>query len=286
MTIRWVDPRDYYEKQNLAGALRDAHEVIRGIHERLFDPLMRQEEVQIAFEVLCDLREGSTRQAFGGVIALEPRYRRPEFWERDRPTANALRYVCWLTTAAEVAHRDCRYAQAVVYTTSAFNLLAEAAGGFEQLIRLVASSKRNPLAEAAVAVNAIRVSALRRASYSQAAKDWFRSITADILPAYLASGCVYPRSHAFGTQGLFDQAELGIPVHCDDLYDLSTFTRGTTARALATAPMVEMEHWRALGDVDAAKREATRARAALEDFGLFRHVEMAERFGYFDFAQA
>jgi hypothetical protein len=184
---------------------------------------------------------------------------------------------------AEVAHRCQRYAEAVILTSTAFDILEEAAEGSDALIRLVASSRAHPLAGATTAVYAIRVAALRRARYLTKGKDHMRERTKAIVPAYLASGRTDPRSHAFATQVLFDQVEQGNHEHLADLRSISNATRGSSRRSWTTEPLVAMEHNRALGDIPAAKRAAQEAEDRIRSFGLWRHLEVVTRYGYLSF---
>lgn len=287
MSLTWVSEDDYFEAQNIPRAVRDAFTVVEALLAGEIDPLLRQSEIQIALEVHCDATGGDPALAFQAVLAALPRYRRPpEPWETDSRIANAVRMACGLTLAAEVAHRVERYAQAVVFTSTALDVLEEAAEvevgreGVEALATLVASSKRNPLGEAATAVYAIRSPALRRARYSVHTKQWFRERTAKILPAYLASGRADPRGHACSTQGFFEHVELGMDDYLDELRIHSDETRSGSARGRATAPLVAMEYFRAKGDLAAAKREAKKAVERLEALGLWRHLERVAQYGY------
>ena len=287
--VRFVRPADYLEAEKVSCAVECAHSVATGLINHWIDPLMRLEEIQLALEVLCDAPHGDPALALWAIESVEGRFRRPELWESDNLAANAVRYACWATMMAEVAHRNGRYPAAVIYTSSGFDALEHAAsdrlGGRldrrQALARVVASSHRSSLAGAAVALDGIRTAALRRAAYDEPAKDWFRSRTELLLPAAIASGQTYPRSHSFSTQRLFEQVELQAMEHLEVLREISDATRGGSKRSWATAPLVEMEHFRALGRIDAAKQAAAsaveRATAATRRCAVERVERLAGR---------
>jgi hypothetical protein len=278
--IDYVDPEDFYNARNLNRALQSAESVARALIAGETDPIMRQGEMQLALEVLCDAPGGDTARAYEVVVAIEARYRRPEMWESDGPTADRLRIACWLALAAEVAHRDGRYRQAVVHCQTAFRYLDEAAGSRKELMRRVGSSKSDSVAEAATAVFAIWLAALRRASYPPIVKSQFRSGAPELLGPIMASGQVYPRTHALATQALFDAAEEGEIEGLEELRQISDATRPDSLRASATAPLVSMEFARAQGMSDVAEREGERAAELITAFGLPRHLERIAEFDY------
>jgi hypothetical protein len=282
---------DYLEAENIARAVECAHSVATGLINRWIDPLVWRPEVQLALEVLCDAPGGDPALALWGIKSVEGRFRRPELWEPDNPASNAVRYACGATMIAEVAHRNGRYPEAVLYTAGALDMLEHAAadrvGGRvdrrEALAKVVASSGRSSLAAATIAVDGIRSAALRRAGFGEETKEWMRSRTELLLPASIASGQTYPRSHSFATQRLFEQVELQVIDHIEDLREMSDATRGPSKRSWATAPLVEMEHFRALGQIAAAKRAAQAAIERIRAFGLERHFAMINRYGYVSF---
>jgi hypothetical protein len=277
---RWVREEDYFDAGDVPKAVGDAYTVVNALGRREIDPILRKREIEVALEVVCDGPNGNPALAFRALMNAQPRYRNPERWEREDRISRATRPACGLTLTAEVAHRAERYPQAVVFSLTALGLLEEAAGGRDSLLKLVASSKSHRLAEAATAVGAIYIPALRRAGYPPQAKEDLRKRIAPYLPAYLASGRIDGRSHAFTTQNLFDQVERQREDLLDELRAASDQTRGNSVRAQATAPLVTMEHAKALGDLTAAKREAARAMSGLQAFGLERHIKRVEQFRY------
>jgi hypothetical protein len=254
--------------------------VIERLVRREIDPIMRHEEIVRAFEVLCDAPGGDPAKAFRAVLGIQDRYRRPERWEAQNPSSDAIRIACGITLAAEVAHRCERYRQAVVFCLTAFGYLETAAGGSRNLTRLVASARPGALAEAATAVRGIWPAPLRRASYPPQAKAELRRRAPDLVPALLASDRVYPRTHAFATQEFFDRVELADERDLDRLFALSNETRADNLRSWATAPLVSLEYARARGDQDAVIRESALARERIEAFALPRHLDRVTRFGY------
>jgi hypothetical protein len=282
--IDWVIASDFLEAENLPRALRCAHSVVDALQAGQIDPLLRQEEILLAYEVLCDAPAGEPAKAYRAVTETEERYRQPERWESDSQLANATRRACWLALAGEIAHRDGRYRQAVVHCIAGFGVLEAAAGGEDKLLKLVASSKPGPLGEAATALGACWPGAMRRATYLPEAKEALQRKIPHILPAILVSGAHYPRTHAFATQTLFEQVELEIPDSLDDLRAISDQTRGSSLRSRVTAPLVAMEYERGMGSLEEAKREARKALEGLEGFGLERHLERMDQYGYLAFA--
>jgi hypothetical protein len=274
------DPSDYLDGENTPRAVEWARSTGSGLLSGVVDPVVWWDEVELALEILCDAAKGDPALAFWAIKSAEVRFRRPELWESDNLTNNAVRYARWATLTAEVAHRNERYKEAVVLTSAALDKLEAAAGGRDELLRLIASSKEHPLACAATAADAIRTAALRRASYCADNKEWLRARTAPMLPAAIASGRVDHRTHAFSTQRLFEQVELQRIDYVDDLRQISDATRGSSKRSLATAPLVEMEHCRAHGHRRAAKRAAATAARRIEDFRLHRHKRTIDRYGY------
>jgi len=258
---------------------------------RWTDPLTWLEEVQLALEVLCDAPHGDPPLALWAIKSVEDRFRRPELWEANNLASNAVRYACWSTMIAEVAHRNERYPEAVVRSSVGFDALEYAAAarlggrldGREALAKIVASSKPSSLAGAAIALDAIRAASLRRAPYDGECKEFMRTRTELLLPASLASGNVYPRTHAFSTQRLFEQVELQVIDHVDELKGISDDTRGSSKRSWTTAPLADMEHFRALGNIAAAKQAAQVAVERIRAFGLERHFAMINRYGYVAF---
>lgn len=279
----WVDPNDYYEGLNIARAVRHARSVGNGMLAGLVDPIVWHDEVVLAFEVLCDAPGGDPGLALRAVKAVERRFRTPEKWEVDDEMTNAARFACWATLIAEVAHRNGRYREAVVLTSAALDKLEEAAGGPARLLRLLASEKGGRLAAAATAVYAIRIAALRRADYAAPTDRFIRARTEGVVQAFLASGRNDSRSHAFATQVLFDELEAGNDKHLDELREVSDGTRPGSLRARTTEPLVEMEVNRAAGQIEAARKAADMARVRIEDFGLWRHLAMLERYGFLAF---
>jgi hypothetical protein len=280
---QWVDPADYYDGLDIPGAVRAARSVAKGMLDGWVDPVVWLDEVKVAMEVLCDAADGDPSLALKAVKAIEYRFRTPQEWELDNRQANAARYACWATLIAEVAHRNKRYREAVVLTSSALDKVEEAAEGPEKLVERVASSKSDQLAKAVTAVCAIRIPALRRARYPLVTEDFIRKRTAGYIPAYLASGRIDPRSHAFSTQILFDEVEHENYDRLPVLRQISDETRGSSLRSRTTEPLVAMECHRALGDIPAAKLAAAEAEERIRSFGLWRHLGVMAEYGYLEF---
>jgi hypothetical protein len=281
----WVSGEDYREGRNISREIRRALQVAQGMMEGLVDPVVWREEVELALEVLCDAVPGGPKLAHRAIKGVEYRFLHPLEWEEpDSWTSRAVLFACGATMIAEVAHRAGRCREAVLYTSSALDKLEAVAGGPAALHKLIARSKGHRLAGPAVAVEAIRGPAIRRAALPPEAKVFLRSRTEGIVPAYLASGRLYCRTHAFSTQKLFEQLELERPEHIDMLLSVSQETRGSSMRSFATAPLVTMEYRKAQGDVAAAKRAARQALELIRDFGLYRHLEVITRYGYVSFA--
>lgn len=279
----WVDPVDYFDGRNVPLAVRRSVGVANGLMSGLIDPIVWGAEVRIAMEILCDAPGGDPLLALKAVKAVEGRFRRPTDWESDQPIENAERFACWATLIAEVAHRNGRYAEAVVITSAALDRLEDAAGGWPSLLGLAATPGGDPLARALTAVVAIRLAALRRARYPEEVKDRMRERTSGFVSAYLSSGRIDLRTHAFATQALFDEIERGAHDHVDDLRALSDETRGASIRSRATEPLVAMECLRLHGDISAAREAAAEAQRRLRAFGLWRHLEMVQQYGYLAF---
>jgi hypothetical protein len=228
-------------------------------------------------------------------MLAQPDLRRAEHWEANGPLARALTRACDQTIMAEVAHRCKRYRQAVVWAESAMGVLQDAAsqrGDEASLLRKVASSKRNGVAAAVNAVISIWMPALRRAAYPPQVMEHYHSRLEPFISAVLASGQIYSRSDAFGSQGLFFEAERlrGLKEvderqlqRVADLREIAQATRGSSKRALATAPLVEMEYLRVRGDMTAAREQATIAGKRMIDFGLPRHLERMTEYQYLSF---
>lgn len=278
--IDYVDPEDFHNGRDLSRALQSAESVARALIAGETDPIMRQAEMQLALEVLCDAPGGDTAQAYLVVIAIERRYREPEMWEADGPAAHHLRIACWLALAAEVAHRDGRYRQAVVHCQTAFGYLDRAGGSRQELMKRAGSSKSDVVAEAATAVLAIWFAALRRATYPPLVKAQIRGSAPDLLGPIIASGQTYPRTHALATQALFDAVERGEFEDLEELRELADATRPDSLRSRATAPLVEMEVARAQGMSELADEQGRRAAAAIAAFGLPRHQARIAEFDY------
>jgi hypothetical protein len=291
--VEFVDERDYREGKNVPRSVERAFDVVRAAGNREIDWVMRRAEIELACEVLCDAPGGDPATAFKAIMAAQPHLRQPQRWEKDDEATRAVRRACDFVLMAEVAHRNGRYKQAVVWAQAALQGLESAAWDRRSLLRLVASSKRHPLAAATTAVIGIYTPALRRATYPDQAKAAFRSDIAPFVPAYLASGRIDSRSHALGTQELFRESELmrapearaegWISPHLEALFDLAERTRGKSKRSLATAPLVAMERLRALDAIEGARAAAAVARERLIEFGLPRHLQMVDAYGYLDF---
>jgi hypothetical protein len=101
-----------------------------------------------------------------------------------------------------------------------------------------------------------------------------------VVAAYLASGRIDPRSHAFSTQAFFDEVEHEKDEHLPLLRQVSDETRNGSLRERTTEPLVAMEHHRALGNVSDAKREAEEAERRLKEFGLPRHLAVLDERGH------
>jgi hypothetical protein len=281
--IEWVSKRDYCEAEDIPRAEQRARTIAEAMLNGWIDPLAWREEIELALEVLCDGPGGDPSLALEAIKAVEHRFLRPAAGESESRLHNAARFACGATMIAEVAHRNGRCPEAVLYTSSALDRLETAAGGRDALLKLIASPQGHPLARASTAVYAIRVAALRRADYLPAHKDFLRARSEGVVAAYLASGRIDPRSHAFATQVLFEQVELGNMEHLDLLLSISSETRSSTKRAWTTEPLVQMEYRRALGDIEGAKLAAKLAAERIRDFGLVRHLEVIAQYRYLAF---
>ena len=278
-----MSERDYCEAEDVPRAERRARAIADAMLNGWIDPLRWQDEVALALEVLCDAPGGDPSLALEAIKATEHRFLRPARPESDSRLNNAVRFACGATMIAEVAHRNERCPEAVLYTSSALDRLEAAAGGRDGLLKLIASPQAHPIAQAATAVYAIRVAALRRADYLPVHKEFLRARSEGVVAAYLASGRVDPRSHAFATQVLFEQVELENMEHLHLLLSISSETRGSTKRAWTTEPLVQMEYRRALGDIEGAKLAAKHAAERIRDFGLVRHLGVIARYRYLAF---
>jgi hypothetical protein len=293
--VEFVLERDYVDGENVPRALQAAFETFRALRRREINWSLRREEIEVALEVLCDARGGNPSFAYRTIMLIQPDLRQRERWEADDPVSRAVRRACDLTIMAEVAHRCERYRQAVIWSQVALGeLIAASPRGTEaSLLKTVASTKPNQLAAATTAVTGIWPASLRRATLpAQLKADHHRRLDR-FFSAILASGQTYSRSHAFGTQGSFLAAERfhqasgssdELISTLAELREVSVETRGKSKRALATAPLVEMEYLRALGDREGAERQAAIARERLIDFGLPRHLERMTKHRYLQFS--
>jgi hypothetical protein len=294
----FVHPPDFVDGGNLPRALRAAYSVIRALGRGEIDWALRREEIELALEVLCDAVGGSPTLAYRTVMLVQPDLRQPERWEDEGQISRAVRRACDLTVMAEVAHRCERYRQAVVWSEVAIRGLAEAvsnSGDQKALLKTVSSSKPNLVAGAAGAIAGIWPAAVRRATYPPQVKEHHYQRLDPLFSALLASGQTYSRSHAFGCQGLFLEAERLRSAQdpedwrfsrIADLHEISKKTRGDSKRPQATAPLVEMERLRVIGDIEGAAVQAALARERLIGFGLPRHLERMAKHGYLSFDAA
>jgi hypothetical protein len=292
--VEFVLERDYVDGQNVPRALQAAFETFRALRRREINWSLRREEIEVALEVLCDARGGSPSFAYDTIMLVQPDLRQRERWEADDPVSRAVRRACDLTIMAEVAHRCERYRQAVVWSQVAVGELIAASPRSTEasLLETVASTKRSQLAAAATAVAGIWPASLRRARLPGELKEDHRRRLGRFFAAILASGQTYSRSHAFGTQAGFLTAERLLETggseeelipRLAELREVSVQTRGRSKRALATAPLVEMEYLRALGDLEGAERQASIVRERLIDFGLPRHLDRMRKHRYLQF---
>lgn len=290
----FVLERDYLDTENIPRAVATAFGVVQALRRHEIDWSMRRTKIAFALQVLCDAQGGSPEFAYNSVALAQPDLRDPHRWENEGRIERAVRRACDLTIMAEVAHRCERYAQAIVWCEVAFDELLGASPDGDQatLLKLASSSKRNPLAAALKAVLAIWMPAVRRSSRPPQVKEYYYHLLDPFIDALIASGQVYERSHAFGAQGMFRDAErlrgLREPsdrevVRLADLRDISESNRGSSKRAMATAPLVEMEYLRATRDLDGAQRAAALARELLIDFGLPRHLDRMTKYRYLSF---
>lgn len=290
----FVSEGDYLDSQNPARALHAAYDVIWALRRGDIDWSLRREEIALAFQVLCDAPGGSPSFAYQSIALAQPDLREPHRWEGETQKAKAVRRACDLTIMSEVAHRCERYGQVIAWSEVAMGeILAACPGGNSAgLLRVASSSKPNQLAAATTAVLAIWMPAVRRANRPpQVKEDYFQRFE-PVIDALIASGQTYQRSNAFGTQGMFLEAERGLQApelddrmlaRARDLREIAQSTRGETKRALATAPLVEMEYRRLLGEIEVAEQLAAVARELLIDFGLPRHLERMTQYRYLSF---
>lgn len=292
--VEFVLERDYVDSENIPRALQAAFETFWALRRREINWALRREEIEVALEVLCDASGGSPSFAYNTIMLIQPDLRQRERWEADDPVSRAVRRACDLTIMAEVAHRCERYRQAVIWSEVALGELIAASprGDEASLLKTVASAKRSQLAAATTAVIGIWPASLRRATLPAQVKDDHYRRLDRFFSAGLASGQRYARSHAFGTQASFLTAERchqagdskdDMIARLAELREVSRETRGRSKRALATAPLVELEYLRAIGDLEGAEREAAVARKRLIDFGLPRHLDRMTKYRYLSF---
>lgn len=290
----FVHERDFIEAENIPQAVRDAYEVMWALRDKKIDWAMRRDEIELALKVLCDGVGGSPPFAHNTLMLIQPDLRVPERWEDDGLTARAVRRACDLVLMAEVAHRCERYRQAVVWSEVALGGLQEATsdGSTASLLKTVSASKRSPLAAATKAVVSIWVPSVRRTTLPLQVKEQHYRRIDPFIDAFLASGQTYGRSEAFGSQGLFLDAERLRTMEEPDskridrlaeIRDVARITRSDSKRARATAPLVEMEFFKAVGDFDAAREQAILVKDRLLDFPLPRHLERMGQYRYLDF---
>jgi hypothetical protein len=289
--VEFVLERDYVDGENVPRALQAAFETFWALRRREINWSLRREEIEVALEVLCDARGGNPSFAYSTIMLIQPDLRQRERWEADDPVSRAVRRACDLTIMAEVAHRCERYRQAVIWSQVALGeLIAASPKGTEaSLLKVVASTKRSQLAAATTAVIGIWPAALRRATLPDELKEDHHRRLDRFFSAILASGQTYSRSHAFGTQGGFLVAERfhrargsmdELLSTLTELREVSVETRGKSKRGLATAPLVEMEYLRALGDLEGAERQAAIAHERLIEFDLPRHLDRMTKHRY------
>lgn len=294
--IDFVLERDYLNTENVPRAVQAAYEVIRALRNGEIDWALRREEIAFALQVLCDAPGGSPPFAYNSVMLVQPDLRQPQLWETENRVSRAARRAYDLTEMAEVAHRCERYRQAVVWCEVALGELEAASPGADQasLLKVVSASKASRLAGATTAVLGIEMASIRRTTFPPQVKQHYFERLDPFIAAVLASGQTYCRTHAFGSQGLFLEAERVREQQepsdqslsrLSSLRDASEQSRGHSRRALATAPLVEMEYLRALGDVDGAKHQAGLARELLIDFGLPRHLDRMIKHKYLTFGE-
>jgi hypothetical protein len=289
--VEFVRERDYVDGENLPRALQAAFGTFWALRRREINWSLRQEEIQVALQVLCDAKGGSPSFAYNTIMLIQPDLRQRERWEADDRGSRAVRRACDLTVMAEVAHRCERYRQAVIWSEVALGeLIAASPGGDEaSLLKAVASAKRSQLAAATTAVIGIWPASIRRALLPPQVKEQHYRRIDRFISALLASGQTYSRSHAFGTQSGFLTAERfhragsskdELMSALAELREVSVQTRGKSKRGLATAPLVEMEYLRALGELEGAERQAALARERLIEFGLPRHLDRMTKYRY------
>jgi hypothetical protein len=291
----FVLERDYIEAENIPRALQAAYRVLHALRNGDIDWYLRREEIESALKVICDAPGGSPSFAHNTMMLIQPDLRQPERWEAGGPLGRALAKACNLTIMAEVAHRCKRYRQAVIWAETAMGVIQRAAsqrGDDASLLKKVSSSQRNAVAAGITAAISAWMPALRRASFPPQVKEDYHERLEPFIAALLSSGQIYSRSDAFGSQTLFYEAER---LQADrepedqqvarivDLRDVAAQTWGTSKRALATAPLLEMEFLRATGDVERAREQAALARVRLIDFGLPRHLERMVEYRYLTF---
>lgn len=292
--LEFVLERDYVDDENVPRALRAAFETFWALRRREINWSLRREEIEVALEVLCDANGGSPSFAYSTIMLIQPDLRQRERWEADDAVSRAVRRACDLTIMAEVAHRCERYRQAVIWSEVALGELIGASprGDEASLLKTVASPKRTQLAAATTAVTGIWPASIRRATLPVQVKEEHYRRLDRFVAAILASGQTYSRSHAFGTQASFLTAERfhragrsqdELISRLAELREVSVQTRGKTKRGRATAPLVEMEYLRALGDLKGAEAQAALARERLIEFGLPRHLERMTKYRYLSF---
>jgi hypothetical protein len=291
----FVNEDDFVDGKNVSLALQRAYGVLRALRRSEIDWYLRRKEIELAFKVVCDAVGGSPSYAFQTVMLVQPDLRRAEDWEANGPLGRALTRACDLTIMAEVAHRCKRYRQAVVLAESALGVLQAAGsqrGDEASLTKTVASSKRNGVAAAVNAVVSIWMPALRRATYPPQVMEHYHARLEPFISASLASGQVYGRSDAFGSQGLFfeverlrglEEIEESQLQRVADLREVANATWSNSKRAQATAPLVEMEYLRLRGDLAGAREQAAIAGKRMIDFGLPRHLERMTEYRYLSF---
>jgi hypothetical protein len=292
--VDFVLERDYLDTENVPRAVQAAYDVIWALRRGEIDWALRREEIAFALQVLCDALGGSPSFAYNSVMLVQPDLRQPEIWESEGRVARAERRAYDLTIMAEVAHRCERYRQAVIWCQVALGELEAASprGDKRSLLKEIASPKSNQLAGAVTATSGIMMPSVRRTGLPPQATEHYLRDLDPLIAAILASGQTYCRSDAFGSQGLFLEAKRiqdtreptdGQLSRLTELRSVSEETRGNSKRSLATAPLVEMEFLRAVGDMEGAKDQASLARERLIDFSLPRHLDRMAKFRYLSF---